>query len=672
VENTVGTLCSEKRKELDIVEIEFDGSYRKADGTLSVKGKGLFDQLTSYKDWLLTLKIVDPACGSGAFLNQALNFLIQEHGVIDDIIAELTNSPLRLFDTDKAILENNLYGVDINEESVEIAKLSLWLRTAHKDRKLSNLNGNIKCGNSLIDDPEVAGGKAFDWGEEFPEIMGSGGFDVVIGNPPYVRQELISELKPFLELNYETYNGVADLYVYFIELSLKKLLKDNGLYSIIVANKWMRSNYGNKLRCFLKNYDIIRIINFNDLPVFKNVAAYPLIITIKNKVTKNSFKAIELKELKFSDLFSYVKENEFTVTKENLNDDGWALVNSNASNLFNKIIQCGVPLKDYINSDIFYGVKTGFNEAFVINEETKTALIEQDISSAEIIKPFLAGRNINRYSTEFENKYLIFCHRGIEIDKYPAIKEHLSKYYDDLKPKSNASDKRGRAKGSYNWYELQSSVSYYEKFEGAKIIYPDISTCGKFFFDEKNNYYLTNTAYFFPSKDLFLLGYLNSKLFNFYFKSVSPSIRGGYFRFFSQYVEKIPIPKISENGKKPFIDKADLMLDLNRQLQEKKNKFINRIHSNFEIEKITKKLGSFYEFDFKTFVAELKKQKLILSLSQQDEWEDYFSGYKNLINNLQEDIAKTDKEIDEMVYELYGLSEEEMKIVEGRELVQGE
>ncbi|MCK4639475.1 MAG: N-6 DNA methylase, partial [Bacteroidales bacterium] len=137
VENTIGTLCNEKRKELEIDEIEFDGTYKTKDGKLSAKGKKLYQKLKDYKDWLLSLKIVDPACGSGAFLNQALNFLIQEHKNIDDIIAELTNSPLRLFDVDKTILENNLYGVDINEESVEIAKLSLWLRTAQKGRKLS-------------------------------------------------------------------------------------------------------------------------------------------------------------------------------------------------------------------------------------------------------------------------------------------------------------------------------------------------------------------------------------------------------------------------------------------------------------------------------------------------------------------------------------------------------
>jgi type I restriction-modification system DNA methylase subunit len=190
VENTIGKLCNEKRAELGIEEIEFDGTYRTKDGKLSAKGKELFKKLNDYKDWLLSLKIVDPACGSGAFLNQALNFLILEHKNIDDIIAELTNTALRLFDTEKSILENNLFGVDINEESVEIAKLSLWLRTAHKDRKLSNLNNNIKCGNSLIDDPEVAGDKAFDWNTEFKVIMQNGGFDVVIGNPPYLNMTL--------------------------------------------------------------------------------------------------------------------------------------------------------------------------------------------------------------------------------------------------------------------------------------------------------------------------------------------------------------------------------------------------------------------------------------------------------------------------------------------------
>jgi hypothetical protein len=160
VDNTLGTLCAEKKAELKLDQDIAIFEYQKADGKLNEKGKELFERLNAYKTWLLTLKVCDPACGSGAFLNQALSFFIEEHQFVDDLIAELTNSPLRLFDTDLQILENNIYGVDINEESVEIAKLSMWLRTAQPGRKLSNLSNNIKCGNSLVDDPEVAGDKA--------------------------------------------------------------------------------------------------------------------------------------------------------------------------------------------------------------------------------------------------------------------------------------------------------------------------------------------------------------------------------------------------------------------------------------------------------------------------------------------------------------------------------
>ncbi len=250
VDNTVGTLCNEKRIEQGIEEIEFDGTYRTKKGGLKQEGKKLYKTLNDYKDWLLTLKILDPACGSGAFLNQALNFLIAEHKNIDDIIEELTGHSLPIFDTDKSILENNLFGVDINEESVEIAQLSLWLRTAKKGRKLSSLNNNIKCGNSLIDDVEVAGDKAFDWNVEFKEIMDNGGFDVVIGNPPYVRQELLADFKPYFEKKYSTFEGTSDLFTYFYEKSFTILKKPNGVFGFI-SNTFDKTKAGRKLREFL-------------------------------------------------------------------------------------------------------------------------------------------------------------------------------------------------------------------------------------------------------------------------------------------------------------------------------------------------------------------------------------------------------------------------------------
>src|SRR5680860_1901910 len=191
VENTVGKLCEEKKAELEILEDDYIADKKRQKKTI----KGLIDKLTEYRNWLFQLTICDPACGSGAFLNQALDFLILEHKYIDELQAKLFGDAMVLSDVENSILENNLFGVDLNEESVEIAKLSLWLRTAQPNRKLNNLSNNIKCGNSLIDDVEIAGDKVFNWQQEFPKIFAKGGFDVVIGNPPYVKARDNEDIK---------------------------------------------------------------------------------------------------------------------------------------------------------------------------------------------------------------------------------------------------------------------------------------------------------------------------------------------------------------------------------------------------------------------------------------------------------------------------------------------
>ena len=183
VDNTVGKLCEEKKTELGVIETEYQKSRK---GRNKDTIKKLKTNLDDYRNWLLELTILDPACGSGAFLNQALDFLIKEHTYIDELETSLFGSSMVFQNIENTILEKNIFGVDLNEESVEIAKLSLWLRTAQPRRKLNTLNNNIKCGNSLIDDQKIAGDKAFNWQNEFPETFAKGGFDCVIGNPPYV------------------------------------------------------------------------------------------------------------------------------------------------------------------------------------------------------------------------------------------------------------------------------------------------------------------------------------------------------------------------------------------------------------------------------------------------------------------------------------------------------
>ena len=667
VEHTVGTLCREKRKELGIETIEFDEkAYRKTNGFLTEKGKELFSKLEAYKVWLFSLKILDPACGSGAFLIQALNFLIQEHKTIDDIIAELTGSPLRLFDTDKTILENNLYGVDINDESVEIAKLSLWLHTARKDRKLSDLNNNIKCGNSLIDDPKVAGDKAFDWHKEFKDIMQAGGFDAVIGNPPYVRQELIKN-KEYLNKKYITSNASADLYIYFYELGYN-VLRSNGLLGFISSNKFTRTSYAEKLRGFLsEKTKIINLLNFGESQFFEGATTYTAILTFRKTKPCNKEKVLffELKErLYITDVNTLVFQYGNHVNSESFTAKEWTFEKENVESLINKINNTGSKLKTYIKDNVYRGVLTGYNDAFVIDEKTRQDLIAEDINSNEIIKPLLIGRNIGRYFFERENKYLIFTRRGINIENYKAIKKYLLNFYDDLKPKQ-VGDVRGRKPGSYSWYEIQDVIAYYAQFEKPKIIYANMAQSNRFVMDLEG-FYTNQKCFIIPLEDYHLLAVLNSKLIYFIVKNKFPKLLGNTYEFtYKNFMENLPIANVNEAINNKITPLAKIMHSLNKQLQEKMNKFQSRIKSNFALEKISTKLESFHDHDFKTFLAELKKQKVSPTLKQQDEWEEYFNEYKKEINDLQAEIRKTDAEIDQMVYKLYELTDEEIKVVEG-------
>src|SRR5690554_2955540 len=260
VENTVGKLCEEKKIELDFHEEEYFKGRKNRNKTTVERLVNILDE---YREWLLQLTICDPACGSGAFLNQALDFLIKEHTYIDELKTKLLGGGLQFPDIENTILENNIYGVDLNEESVEIAKLSLWLRTAQKGRKLNKLNNNIKCGNSLIDNPEIAREKAFNWQNEFPEIFANGGFDVVIGNPPYVDiKGLENEIVRELFEKYSTTENRINLYSIFIEKG-HSILKDKGFLSFINPNSILVNSSYTKIRNLLIN-DITTIIKLPD------------------------------------------------------------------------------------------------------------------------------------------------------------------------------------------------------------------------------------------------------------------------------------------------------------------------------------------------------------------------------------------------------------------------
>ena len=677
VENTVGKLCQEKRQELDIEEIEFDGSYKTKSGKLSAKGKALAKKLHEYKTWLLQLKIIDPACGSGAFLNQALNFLIDEHRNIDDILTELTGE-LPFHQVDKSILENNLYGVDINEESVEIAKLSLWLRTARKGRKLSNLNNNIKCGNSLIDDPEVAGDKAFDWHKEFPEIMQNGGFDVVIGNPPYVRiQGLKAHYEKeshYYEEHYQSATANYDIYVLFMEKAFQ-LIHEKGVVSFILPHKFLISDFGKGIRKFLWEHRALEeLLHFGSHMVFTDASTYTCIIKLSHHNNEIKFKHISPEQIGLITDFD-------TISYDELTDDKWNLISNEIKQVLNKLNQQPLRVKNVFKK-IFTGIQTSADKIYLIKGEEKENFIvgySQQLDKMvslekEMLKPMLKGEDIAKYKY-LENKYwVIFPYLIREGKAIPMSENFIRQNYPNTYAylKENEAFLRGRERGRMDkegWFLYIYPKSLNECNRRDKIVAPDILHKMNLSYDAKG-FCVKNGAYGVVVKNEFVpytksfLAILNSNLMWFFLKSTGTELRGGYFRFNTNYIMPFPLPEIKRIKEQPFIEKADLMLELNKQLQAKKKKFLNRVQEHFALGKVSKKMDAFYNYEFKTFVAELRKKKIKLSLLQQDEWEDYFTAYKNEINRLQALIHQTDKEIDRMVYELYELTTDEIRIVE--------
>ena len=654
VENTVGRLCAEKKQELNIVEDEYFSDQRRQ---LKTKQR-LLEQLHQYREWLLQITILDPACGSGAFLNAALQFLMAEHKLIDEMEAKVTGSAIVFQDVENSILEHNLYGVDINEESVEIAQLALWLRTAKPHRKLNSLNENIKCGNSLISDSAIAGDKAFNWQEQFPKVFEKGGFDVVIGNPPYVQLQSMGAMSDvYAQCGFETYNKSADLYCLFYEQGCR-LLKDKGLLGFIASNKWLKINYGEQLRRYLvSKMNPLMLIDFPGVSVFEDATVDPQILIVRKQQYAGQTQACAIKT-KHLNIGEFVNSQSITTT---FSSEPWTIRDVGIAAILTKMDTCGKSLRE-LPLDIYRGILTGYNDAFYIDGDIKSLLIEKDSKSQEIISPLLRGRDITAWTTINQDLYLINTHNGlkekgilpINIYEYPAIKEHLDNYISQLTKRGDKGDTP---------YNLRN-CAYLEEFEKPKIVYPNMTKYLPFSYDETKA--LANQkCYIMTSRDTsislkFLTAVFNSKLVKLWIRSVCPELGEDRREIGKVYFEKLHVPI---DNQELFITLADIMLTLNSQFQDKRSRFLRRLSENLEGIKITTALQTFDKMDFTGFVAELKKQKIKLSLVQQDEWEEYFNQYREVCRELTAQINATDKEIDQRVFDLYGLTPEEREIV---------
>jgi hypothetical protein len=748
------------------------------------------DNIKELEDKIKQLKILDPACGSGAFLIKAVDVLLEIYKNIEeykDNQGEYLATNLKLkgrrkpksedlkgqfkiikFNAEekaREIIDNCIYGVDLNEESVEITKLSLFLKIATKGKKLPTIDNKIKCGNSLIDDVAVVGEKAFDWQKEFPDIvktkfkvtidtnvdqkrikllendgfikvvkttlenksktiknnvptpfvlgysklggsvLGDGGiditeinkiigknnikdsiifqthlmaksdllitedndilnnkeilqkkydtkimnlkelellcelnknkgFDIVIGNPPYVNVEKINyaERKFFLE-KYNFIKGRFDLYVCFIEKVLL-LLKKNSLFSFIIPYPFLYERYSQHIREEIgEKYTIKSILDLSNNKVFLDAIVRSIVFiinknkNINNKIEINKFdlkenkiyftkKSILQKDLKINPNYSY---------RINLTQDKINLLNKLSYNLS-------------IINDFFYvnwGARTGNIKKYIIKDNVHPKA-----------KKMINGKNIKKYYIENSNEYMIY-------DKEKLYNPMFKELFEN--PKLFIPDVSGN-KGIRVAYDEES---YYAEHTVSIIIRKDRILKAK-----RNNKFIIKENVDKALCDInekYVLTILNSNVINFYFKEKI----GGGLHVYPEDIKQLPIKIISTIKQISFIEKADLMINLNKKYYEKKYIFLELLKSNYLIKKETNKLKYFYNYEFKDLLIELKKQKIDIKLSGQTELLDLFNKYKKEIIDLKQKIDFTENEIDQLVYNLYNLTSDEIKLIEG-------
>ena len=576
------------------------------------------------------LKIIDPAVGSGAF----------PMGILQKLVLVLSKLGTHNRHWKKPLIQNCIYGVDIQPIATQIAKLRFFISLLVDEKidreqenygiePLPNLELNFISANSLIGlnlkgqldlkDPRLSkleeelkrvreiyfrtsainekeklrekdkeirnkisallkesgfpsedtkkiadwdpynSNKFADWFD--PEWMFGvkDGFDIAIANPPYVRQEDIKEQKPFLQrAGYKVFNSTSDLYTYFYEKSYQ-ILKPEGFSCFISSNKWMRAKYGEKLRQFFKEKTTLRqIIDFNGYKVFEATVDTNILLFQRTKPTDDTINILNVSPdfTKDTDISAYLRNHNLEMKQSALDIKCFTFADEIVMRFKAKIEKIGTPLKNW-NVKIYRGVTTGLNEAFIIDEKTKNELVRKDKKSLEILKPILRGRDVNKWCYEFKEFYLIYTYIGIDIKKYQAIYEYLKQYKNQLEQVWEAKY------GKKNWYELRG-CDFYDEFNKEKIIWADINTENSFSFDNKK-YFVSNTGYILTGENpKYLLSIINSLIQNFYFKQISQNLGEKGYRYIDEFIEQLPIPKISNTEQQPFIDLVDKILAITK------------------------------------------------------------------------------------------------------------
>lgn len=522
----------------------------------------------------------------------------------------------RLINSIKSNFKTTLQGIDPRKTKLrqlegEVYNLENQLslfeetKTEQKAREKKVIKLNNEIDKLRVEIEEIESGKiyenAFEWRFEFPEILDDEGkfigFDVVIGNPPYIRQEEIKAQKPYLQTHFRTYSGTADLYVFFVEKAFE-ILKGFGNFCYIMPNKWMQTGYGKALRILFLENQLQGIIDFGYLQVFEEATTYPCILNASKQNNNANFISAAVKTLNYIHEFSlYIESISNQITVEALNDETWVISSGSDQTLLSTLKNKCMSLAEYIDGEAFRGVVTGLTEAFILDDKEKYRIVMKDPKSWELLKPVLRGRTLKKWYAEQDNLWLIgtFPTLNINIDDYPAIRDYLLKFGKNRLEQSG--EEGSRKKTSGEWFETQDSIAYWQEFEKPKIMYQKFQVKPCFIYDEQG-LYCNDSMWIISKEDKVLLAILNSTMGWWLISKYCTAIQNGY-QLIWKYFGQIPIPNITKEQGKPIISLVDQILT-------------------------TKK------------------------------------------SNPNADTTILEQQIDQLVYELYGLTEEEIKIVEGK------
>jgi hypothetical protein len=636
----------------------------------------------AWQDDLAVFRVLDPACGSGAFLIEAFDQLHAAYRASNDRLEELRGHRT-LFDLDRQILQNNLYGVDLNDEAIEICQLSLWIKTAQRGKVLTSLDHTIRVGNSVVSDAAVHR-KAFDWHTEFPEVFAKGGFDVVVANPPYIRQEWLAPYKPHWQQVFRTYHGVADIFTYFYECGVN-VLRPGGRLGFITSGSWVRGNFGAPLREFLASRAAIEsLVDFGEYQPFEDAEMIRPTITIARKDKPGG----DLRLFKWltsgspPENLSDVIASAPVMRTDHLGAEAWELDPDEVLRLRKKLADSGTPLRDFA-AGLFRGVTTGLNEVFVINGPTRDNLIANDPHCGEIIKRFVQGTNLRPWYVEDSDEFLIFTRRGIRIDEYPAVRDYLAEFREKLEPKPGdwPSGKKwpGRKAGAYEWYEIQDTVDYWSAFEQPKIVWSDISKLPRFSMDTENRY-LGNTGYIIPGEDYYLLGVLSSWASWFSISKTAQPLRlradRWQYRLIAQFMENIPIPEASGGDRDAIANLArscsgfgSERYALQTQVQKRLTQAFGEGSAGETPRKLNNKASSWWDASFNELGTALKASFHLAASPFRtpriaDEWESYLAEKRTSVETLTRRLADAEAELNDRVYQLFQLTPREIRILQ--------